>query len=202
MHKFWKFGLIAFVATVIGCDKPPVEQIATAQAAVESAQAAEAPEYAQQAFNTAKDSLNAALSAKEAEDKAWFKNYDAVRKSLANVEVLAKDAVAKSEANKAALRSEIQSVLSAVEPVLMEARTELAKAPRGKGADADLDQLNIDLSMVESAITEARGSLDAGKLNASLESAKTAQSRLEVVQNNVKAAQEKMAQWKQRRGRR
>jgi multidrug resistance efflux pump len=69
-------------------------------------------------------------------------------------------------------------------------------APRGKGADGDLDQLRADLGQAEAALGDARSSLSSGNFNAALEQAKSADSKLNQVQSDVQVAMKKIDDWK------
>lgn len=203
MLKPLKISLVVPIAIAIfSCAEPPTQEVATTQAALDGATRAEANVYAEQSFQAAKDTLDAALAAIAQQESKWFKNYEAATLSLKTARELAQKAASDAETNKAALRKEILAMLSKVETTLSEAQTSLASAPRGKGADEDIDRLGMLLNMVGSTLGEARNELNAGRLKAAREQAFSAENQIVQVQNDVAVALEKVEAWKQKRRRR
>ena len=74
----------------------------------------------------------------------------------------------------------------------------MGEAPRGKGADDDLDQLNADLNQAEANISDARNSLDNGQYADALAQAQGAENKLAEVQGAVTVALQKIEDWKER----
>ncbi|MXX14092.1 MAG: hypothetical protein F4Z86_11705 [Gemmatimonadetes bacterium] len=74
----------------------------------------------------------------------------------------------------------------------------MGEAPRGKGADDDLDQLNADLNQAETSVSDARGSLDNGQYRDALAQAQEAENKLTEVQGAVTVALQKIEDWKER----
>ena len=91
-----------------------------------------------------------------------------------------------------------QGIANRVSTGLGDARTALDGAPRGKGADDDLDQLRADLSQAEASLSDARNSLNGGNAKAALEQAKAADSKLSSVQSAVQVAMKKIDDWQAR----
>ena len=74
----------------------------------------------------------------------------------------------------------------------------MGEAPRGKGADDDIDQLNADLNQAETNISDARSSLDSGQYRDALAQAQGAETKLAEVQGAVSVALQKIEDWKER----
>lgn len=203
MRNLLKLSLVLpVVMAVFSCAEPPTQEVSMTQAALDGAVKAEANVYAEQSFKVAQDTLNAALAAIAAQEQKWFKNYDAAKISLQHARELSQKAASDSEANKAALRKDIQATISKVEATLGEAQASLSTAPRGKGADEDLDRLSTSLSLVGSALGEARNELNAGRLKAAQTQAYSAANQIAQVQTDVATALQKVEDWKQKRRRR
>ena len=74
MLKKAKVSLILPILLAFGCATPPTQEIDIAKAALNGASKAEANVYAERSFQTAQDTLNAALEHIAQQEKKWFKN--------------------------------------------------------------------------------------------------------------------------------
>lgn len=200
----WRKMLLVAVPAVamVGCDKPPAVEMDAAKNALEQARQKEAGEYAEASFKTASDSLNAALALVAEEEKAWFKNFGVARESLARAQRLSEKASQDAESSKAAYRAQAESLIASVTPAIEQARARLAEAPRGKGADEDLDRLTANLSGAEATLAQAREQLGAGRLKDAVASAQSADGAVKEVGSALDQAQEKIEQFKKGRRRR
>jgi hypothetical protein len=201
----WRKMLLVAVPVVamVGCDKPPTVEMDAARNSLEQARQKEAPEYADASFKTASDSLNAALALVATEEKAWFKNFDVARESLARAQRLSEKAGADAESSKAAFRAQAESLITSTTSGIEQARARLAEAPRGKGADEDLDRLTASLSSAESMIGQAREQVQGGRLKDAVATAQSAEGAVREVGTALDQAQAKIEEFKnRRRGRR
>jgi hypothetical protein len=174
-------GLVFTLALLSGCAKAPQETIDAAKAAVDAAKAAEADRYLAEQFNAAQDSLNAAMAEIEAQNSkfALTRNYDratALLESAVAAANAAKDGVA---AKKEEVKAEVQNLMAQAQTAVEETKNLLAKAPKGKDADAEArQQIETELSQVEASWNEASNMMNSGdyfsareKLNAVMQKA-------------------------------
>ena len=191
MRSFLTVGLILSVAFVFaGCAKPPTQELDAAQAALDEAKKAEADIYAPDVYRSASDALN------EARAKVEQKDYEGAKASALQAKQLADSSRTQAETNKRTTRDEAQALVNRVSSGLTDARTALNNAPKGKGADGDLDQLRSDLGQAEASLSDARNSLNAGKYKDAQAQARSAESRLTQVQGSVQTAMQKIEEWK------
>jgi uncharacterized protein with von Willebrand factor type A (vWA) domain len=155
------FALLSFV----GCSKAPEEEMQKANTAIEYATTAEADEYAPDAYQIARDTLDAANAAKtEADGKfALFRSYGKSKELFARAEALAKEAEAAAQAGKERVRVEVTNLITQAKAVLDSADAALKKAPKGKGSKADIELMKNDLAAATAAHEEAKADFDAGK---------------------------------------
>ena len=105
--------------------------------------------------------------------------------------------MSQAETNKAKTRDDAQAIIDSTSPSLAETREALNAAPRGKGADGDLDQLYADLGEAEASLNSAKGSLENGMFKDAQAQAQAAESKLGGVQDAVKIAMQKIENWKE-----
>lgn len=176
------FGLLMLVLVfaVAGCAKPPEQDINAAKAAIEAAQQAGASDYAPESLNKAND-LKAQLDAelKTQEEKfALFRSYkkatELAQQAKAAGETAATDAATKKEQVKA----EAQTLINDAKTALTEAQDMLAKAPKGKGTQADIEAMKNDLTTAGTALTDAETSFNGERYL-------DAKSKAEAVKNQI-----------------
>ena len=182
--------LLAFVVAVVSCGSPPQAELDAAQAALDSAKQAGAEAYAADAYNRAKNTLA------DAKAKVEQSEYDAAKTAAIQAKDQADLAKSLAESTKVRIRDEAQAIVTRVSNAIGDAGSAVNGAPRGKGADGDLDQLRADLGQAEAALGDARSSLSSGNFNAALEQAKSADSKLNQVQSDVQVAMKKIDDWK------
>ncbi len=137
------------------CAKVPQTEIDAATAAVQSVKDAGADLYVPEAYNALVDSMKSANEKVEAAKAKWFPNYTKSKELLAVVSQMAVDTKAKSEARKVELQAENETLIGEVK-ALNEGNTALiAKAPRGKEGKEALEAIKSDITVAETAVTEA-----------------------------------------------
>ncbi|MDD5223289.1 MAG: peptidoglycan-associated lipoprotein Pal [bacterium] len=87
---------VAALVILSACAKPPIKEIATAEAALEKARTAEAPTYAPETFKSAEDILA------QAKTEMQKKKYKPAKKDAINARLLAERALDEAVKNKAA----------------------------------------------------------------------------------------------------
>ena len=87
---------VAALVILTACAKPPIREIATAEAALEKARTAEAPTYAPETFKSAEEMLA------QAKAEMQIKKYNPAKKDAINARLLAERALDEATNNKAA----------------------------------------------------------------------------------------------------
>jgi hypothetical protein len=120
--------LVAF----IGCSKQPIVESKQAQAALETAKAAEADKYAPETFKAAQDTLASANRQKTNQDKkfVWIRSYDIAKETFIKAEALAKEAQSEAMKAKSNMKAQVESELKNAQMALDEANAALKKAKR------------------------------------------------------------------------
>lgn len=165
MKGGWKisaFGLVVLALLfVVGCAKQPTEDMEKANAAVSAAAAGGAEKYAPAEAKALKDSLTAALDEVKAEDAKYFKNFDKAKgmltKASADAEALKGTIAKKKEEAKQKATATQGEAKTAIE----DAKKLLAKAPKGKGTQADIEAMKADVKGLEDGLAEVQKLFDA-----------------------------------------
>lgn len=175
---FVVFALLAFVS----CAKPPEQEIQKANSSIEAATAAEAEEYAPDAFQVAMDTLNAANAAKtEADGKfALFRSYGKAKELFVRAEGLANEAATAAQTEKERVRAEVTELITQAQTVLDSANAALKKAPKGKGSKADVELIKNDLAAAQAGFDEGQADFNGGKY-------KTAKAKIEAAMQKAQA---------------
>ncbi len=154
-------GLVVLLAS---CDKVPQPEIDAAKASVEEARVAGADVYLPGELTAVEDSLNSVVTAIEAKKSKWFVKFDAERAALTGISTMAVEVKANTEKRIAELTLEINTSIEEAK-ALIEANKELvAKAPKGKGGAAVLEEIKNDINVLDGAVAEAASLLASGKL--------------------------------------
>ena len=169
MRSVLRIGLILTIAfAVVGCPKPPTQEMDAAKAAILKARNAEADVYAPETFRQATSALA------DAENKVTAEDYEGAKASALRATELAVRSTTEADTGKNQTRNEAQAIINRISSGLTDARSALNAAPRGKGADEDLDQLNSDLGQAEGSLNDARNNLSASKFKDALTQARSA----------------------------
>ncbi len=189
--------VMAFAITGCGPSEELVKLKADTEAAYAAAQASQAETYAPEAYRVASAAIDSAAKKFEEKKFFFFNKFDEAEPLYVEAQELANSAKSEADTNRQ-LEADTQAIIERVTPGISETRVSLGEAPRGKGADDDLDQLNADLNQAESNISDARGSLDNGQYRDALAQAQDAETKLTEVQGAVTVALQKIEDWKER----
>ena len=176
MKKLWfviaLFGVILFTS----CSKLPQDKINEVTALVDSAKVVGADVYVPELYVALTDSLNSVNVLVEVEKTKWFKSYKEVEAGLAKVGSMAGEVLTKTEARKAELKAENDTLLVEVK-ALVETNKELVKkAPKGKGGREALAEINVELDAISASVTEVETLVANGDIlnaNTKIKAAKT-----------------------------
>lgn len=189
--------ILAFAITGCGPSEQLVKLKADTEAAYAAAQAAQAEAYAPEAYGIATAAIDSAAKKFEEKKFFFFNKFDEAEPLYVDAQELANSAKLEADTNRQ-LEADTQAAIERVMPGISETRVSLGEAPRGKGADDDLDQLNADLNQAETNIGDARSSLDDGQYTDALAQAQDAETKLAEVQGAVSVAMQKIEDWKER----
>jgi hypothetical protein len=191
--KYFTYGLLVMFI-LAGCAKQPSEDINAAQKAVEAAKAAGGDKYIPEDSKKVDDNLAAALNEIKAQDSkfALSRNYDKAKQMLAQVKADAEKVKTdvpskKEEAKKNALAGQ-----EAAKASIKEAKALLAKAPRGKGARADIEALKGDIKGLEDSVPELQQLIDKEDYVVATDKAKAIKEKADGVTNQIKEAMKKV----------
>lgn len=172
--------LIALVAVLGSCAKPPVAEVEAAKAAVAKAEAdPDVPVYAADSLARAKDTL--ARMQKELDGK----KYDAA-KSLAQETVQAADkAIADAKANKDRVKNSASTTLSAVKSAITETEGALTAAKKTRGVKLDFKAATEEIAVIKKSVEDAEGDFNNGNYKVALEKAESAQSKIRDLSSRI-----------------
>jgi hypothetical protein len=192
MRKNLWFGLvlIAGLILVAGCAKPPQMDIDAATAAIEGAKTAEAAEYAPRALASAQDAATAVSDELAVQQKkfALFRSYKKAKELCAAAKAAGEQAAQTAATEKEKARQEATALIEQSKVALTEAKDMLAKAPRGKGSQADIKALESDLAAAEMALVEVDNVFASGKYLQAKARANAAMQQIQNVKNAIQAA--------------
>lgn len=165
MRKVLLAVIAISLVVMAGCSKPPDAEMAAANSAINNAKAAEAEQYAPQAFRMLSDSLNAANAKKTEQDGkfALFRSYGESKALFEKVATMSTDVIAQANAEKERVKQEVAGMMTEIKGMLDSAMVLLDKAPKGKDNKAELELIKNDLTNLGSEYTVAEGDFNGGK---------------------------------------
>jgi len=173
-----------------GCAEAPTADIEAARVAFEAAGQAEAGQYAAASYTTAQDArtqLEAELKAQE--DKfGLFRSYEKAKELAVTARAAAEEAEQDAVAEKQRQRDEATALIADVKAALEETKVLLENAPRGKGTQADLEAMKLDLANVEAALDSADGALAGNRYADAKSQAQSARDTVLKVKSSIEQA--------------
>ena len=159
MHRTsLKVFVVAVALAAAGCAQPPQAQIDAAKASLDKATAAQATEYAPDAYAAARDAqakLDAELTAQSGKF-ALVRSYGEATKLAAAVVETGDRAASEAVSGKQAAQTAASAAVKDAETAISDAETALNTAPKGKGSKADLEALKADVTAARSALGESQ----------------------------------------------
>lgn len=182
--------LIVFLCA--GCAKQPQQEMKEAEAAINSAFTEGASIYAAEELEKLKKDYDAAMDEVNTQSKKMFKKYGNAKKMLAQVKSDAETLKASIPTRKEQARNNAISALGEVQNAVVEAKTLLSEAPKGKGTRADIEALSADLKGLENMLTEIRQLIESEDYFGASEKAKIVKEKALAVSEQIKQALEKL----------
>ena len=195
-------GVIAVLGIALlvftSCEKMPEAEIQQAQSAIDSAKVVGADIYLAEAFADVQDTMKVAMEKIEEQNSKWFKKYSVAKAKLVVAATMAGEIKEKTIVRKAELKAEIEKTYAETKALLEEDTQLVAKAPKGKGGAAIIEEIKNDIATttewIETANTDIKDTeylvvLD--KMKAAKEKALSIQTELNDAINKVAAARKK-----------
>jgi len=176
---------------MVGCAKPPQDQINAAQASLDAAKPL-ASEYAPDSLRAAEDAkaaLDAELKAQEAKF-ALFRSYKKTDELVNDLKAKSEKAAADGKAGEEQAKNDATTAINDATTAVTDAKAQLDKAPKGKGTAADLEAMKADLAAAESTINDANAAMSSGKYKDAKAKAEAAKASASNVVSQIQAAME------------
>lgn len=183
-------AVFAVVVLMIGCSEAPVTEFDAGKKALETAQQAEAELYAPAVYKEAMDSLNAASVEIQKQDGRFsmLRDYDQAKATIAAAQQLAAKAASEAAVEKENMRLLDSTLIVEIDALMVEAKTALAKAPKGKGTRLDIKVMQTDLDAAATALTAATTDYQAGNYLVARDKLQAVKSQITRVKNDIGAA--------------
>ncbi len=179
---------IAMVAFLSSCGKVPQVQIDATNAAIASAQTAEAAVYVPAEFAAVQDSMKAIMADIEVQNSKLFKKFGPAKLKLDATLALANQVAANAAVKKEEVKKEVETLMTSIKTVIEENKTLMTKAPRGKEGAAVLEQIKTEMATIEGSIVEAQAIYDKGAYMDALNKVKAANERATGINTELKEA--------------
>jgi len=111
MRKLWVLSLVFGLAMVVGCSKPPQEDIDAVNSSLEAARAAGAQDYASESLQSAEQAQQALNDELKAQDDKFFKSYTRAKELAAQAKTAADQAVQDANTGKEAMKQEVGTAI-------------------------------------------------------------------------------------------
>jgi len=193
LMKYLSTGIsvMLMAALLVGCAKPPTQEMDAAKVAIDAAVAAGANKYAVEGLKSLNDAWAAAQDEVKKQEGKLFKNYDNAKSMIAKVTAdagaLKTEAIQKMEAAKQAANADAAAATAAV----AQAKALLAEAPTGKGTKAEIEALKADLAGIEGSVAEVTTLITSEEFYAASDKAKAISAKAAEISAQVQAAIDK-----------
>lgn len=194
MAKFAKvMAVLLVMLVVVGCSKPPEQEMQSANAAIEKAKAAEAEAYVPRAYRTMMDSLNAANAAKTEQDGKFvlFRSYKRSKEMFDNTLALANKVAGDAATEKEKVKNEVTNLLGTTKALLDSVENAVNKAPKGKGNKADIELIKNDVASARASYDDANNEFNNGKYLVARSKIQAVAQKGESIMTELQAAIEK-----------
>jgi len=182
--------VLATIGIAAGCSDAPTAKYEAGQAALENARLAEAELYAPELFKDAADSLNAAMVEMQKQDGRFvtFRSYGKSEEMIASAQQLAEKAGVEAAAEKERVRAADSALAAEIEIIIIETRTLMSKAPKGKGSRIDLKVMQADIDAASGALAAAKDEFNAGSYLSANEKLQAVMVQATRVKSDIEAA--------------
>lgn len=182
---------LTMLVVLTSCAKQPSQEINDAKAAIDAVIAEGGEKYANEEVKQMNDELTAAMDEVKVQDGKFFKNYDKAKEMLAKVKGSADTLKAEIPARKEKAKADATAALEAANTAVSDAKAMLAKAPKGKGSQADIEAMRADIAGLEASLAEVQSLIDGEDYMAAIDKANSARDKAAEVSNQITMAMEK-----------
>jgi len=184
---------IALAIMMVGCSKPPTQELDAASASIKDLASAGAEKYSPEDLKKLNDQVAAANDEIKSQEGKYFKSYDKAKEMLtkvkADADALKPTLAAKKEEAKKTATAAQESAKAAVD----EAKNLLVKAPVGKESRADIEALKADVKGLDESLAEVQNLMTSEDYRTATDKAKVISDKAAGVSGQVKQAMEKVA---------
>lgn len=184
----------------VGCGKPPEQEMAQANEAVQAAMAAQSDIYAPTEHAMAQDAMSKAQQEEETQKAKFvlFRNYSQAKTLYATAIDQANAAKEAAVVNKEAVKNEATTLIAEAKMAVDDAGKALKTAPRGKDTKAELDAMNAELSSLQAMLPELDGAMASESYMDAKNKAMSVKEKAMSIQSEVNEAKAKMASRRKR----
>jgi len=143
---------------ISGCSKPPAEEMAKADKAIEEAKQKEAPVYVPDLFAKAESSL------KQAQDYIAGKKYKEAKQAAMETEISAQQAIAGIEAAKAKIKTEAEKFAEDVQKEIDDLKNTISTTPKKKIPAKTIEEIQAEIIKWETDFAGIKEKLQGPKL--------------------------------------
>ena len=161
-----------------GCSKPPTEELAKADKAMEEAKQKEAPAYAPDLFSKAEETL------KKAKDYVAEKKYKEAKQAAVDAEAAFQQAIAGIEAGKTKMKAEAERAVQDAQKALDELKATVAAVGKKKALAKARDEAQELVTKLEADFAAAKEKLQG--------SIKEANDLLKAMKDQINAKKEEL----------
>ena len=184
----------AFLA--YGCAEPPTKEIELAKTSIDSVVAEGGEVYAPKETRDLNDSFGKAMEEVQSQEKVLFKKYDKAKELLAVTTNEAKELDKIVITRKAAAKENAENAIRNIESKINEIVTLLNsdEAKKGKGEALDVAIMLQDMNGYSESVNDTKKLIDSGDYLQVPEKVELIQSKIGIIENEVKAVIEKRKQ--------
>jgi hypothetical protein len=185
------FSVLVVAALLVGCAKPPTQEMEAAKVAIDAAVAEGAEKYAKDGLKALNDKWAAAQDEVKKQEGKLFKNYDNAKALIAQATTDAAALKTETAAKKEQAKQEAIAADAAAKTAVEQAKALLAEAPTGKGTKADIEMMKADLAGLEGSLAEIGTLITSEEYFAATDKAKAISAKCADISAQVQAAIEK-----------
>lgn len=195
LKKYLAGGIsVMLMATLlVGCAKPPTQEMDAAKVAMDGAVSAGAGTYAKDGLKNLNDSWAAMQDEVKKQEGKLFKNYDNAKAMIAKINADAAALKTETEQKKEQAKQEANDASAAAAAAVAQAKALLAEAPTGKGTKAEIEAMKADLAGIEGSLPEIATLIASEEYFAATDKAKAISAKAADISAQVQAAIDKKA---------
>lgn len=159
---FLVVATVAAVALMTSCAKVPQTELDAASAALESAKTVQTDVYYPVEFAALNDSLTVMLQNIETQKSKSAKDFKVIKTNAEAITLKAGELAGRVDARKAEVKTEAETMMADAKALLFEAKALVLKAPKGKEGRAVVEEINNELTVIETSLNDAQVLYDGG----------------------------------------